>query len=143
MREGGHLVSQVHQLSGRVFSRVLKQRGIGDINPAQGRILYALWKRGEIPQGDLAALTRLDKSTLALMLDRLEKASLVERIGDPDDSRKKSVRASEKARLLYESYGEASAAMIDIFYRGLETDEIDRFEATLRKILSNLEGELP
>lgn len=141
MREGGYLVSQIHQLSGRVFSRLLKEYGIGDINPPQGRILYVLWKHGEVPQGELAALTRLDKSTLALMLDRLESASLAERVSDEADSRKKTVRATEKARQLYERYEEASAAMIEIYYRGLEKKEIDGFEATLRKILSNLERE--
>jgi len=141
MREGGYLVSQIHQLSGRVFSRLLKEHGIGDINPPQGRILYALWKNGEMPQGGLTALTRLDKSTLALMLDRLEKASLVERVNDPGDSRKKTVRATEKARQLYERYEEASSAMIDIYYRGLEKEEIDGFETMLQKVLANLESE--
>jgi MarR family len=71
-REGGSLVSRAHQISGRVFARVLKEYGIDELNPAQGRILFELWKEDGLSQAELAQRTRLDKSTLALMLDRLE-----------------------------------------------------------------------
>lgn len=140
--DGGNLVSQIHQLSGRVFSRILKDNGLGEINPAQGRILYALWKRDGVSQGELSESTKLDKSTLTAMLDRLESAGQIERVPDPGDSRKKTVRTTERNRKLHERYEEASKRMIDLYYRGIPESKINAFEDTLRLILGNLEEEL-
>jgi len=138
-REGGNLVSQVHQISGRVFAKVLKAHGVEEFNPAQGRILYVLWQEGEIAQSELAARTKLDKSTLALMLDRLEEQRQIERLSDPSDSRKKNVRSTAKDRALNDAYTAASDEMNEIFYRGLSETEIERFEKSLKKILANLD----
>jgi len=44
-RQGGFLIAKIHQTAGRVFARMLRERGI-QINPGQGRILFVLWKKG-------------------------------------------------------------------------------------------------
>jgi DNA-binding MarR family transcriptional regulator len=140
MREGGNLVSRIHQVSGRVFARILKRRGIDELNPAQGRILYELWKEDSLSQTELAFRTKLDKSTLALMLDRLESDGQIERVRDEGDARKKYIRTTAANRKLHTEYEKASHEMIEIFYAGLSEPEIDRFEKTLRTILANVEG---
>jgi DNA-binding MarR family transcriptional regulator len=139
-REGGSLVSRVHQVSGRVFARILKKHNIEELNPAQGRILYELWKEDSITQATLASRTKLDKSTLALMLDRLEAAGQIERVRDEADARRRLVRTTAENRKLHGAYERASDEMNEIFYRGVSDAEIDRFEKTLRKILENLEA---
>lgn len=139
-REGGVLLAQVHQLSGRVFARVLKRHGLDELNPAQGRIVYALWKHGSQSQTELCERTRLDKSTLALMLDRLEADGQVVRKADPTDGRRRLVSLTAKNLALHESYVKASAEMASLFYSGLSSAEMDQFEATLAKIRSNLEA---
>lgn len=138
-REGGSLVSRVHQLSGRVFARVLKEHGIDELNPAQGRILFELWKEDGLSQAELASRTRLDKSTLALMLDRLEEAGQIERIKDEADARRRIVRATKANRALHGAYDAASREMTEIFYGDIGEAEADRFERTLRRILGNLD----
>lgn len=79
MREGGSLLGQAQLLSARVFARVLAGRGVAELNPAQGRILFELWKEDGLGQGELARRTKLDKSSLALALDRMEAQGLAER----------------------------------------------------------------
>lgn len=138
-REGGSLVAQVHQLSGRIFTRILKQHGVDDLNPAQGRIIYALWKEEPLSQTKLAERTKLDKSTLTLMLDRLEQAGQVARTQAPRDKRGKLVALTARNRALHGSYLAASRQMTSLFYRGLSEIEIDTFEGALKKILANLE----
>ncbi len=139
-REGGVLVAQVHQLAGRVFSRLLRRHGIEDLNPAQGRIVYALWKESPLSQTQLAERTRLDKSTLALMLERLEASGQVERTTDPVDARRKFVTLTEANRAMHAAYEAASREMLGIFYRGFAAEEIDVLEAALRRLLENLES---
>ena len=86
-REGGFLIAQIHQLSGRIFAGKLKKHKIDEINPAQGRILFALWKGDGVPIRDLAERTQLKKSTLTSMLDRLEDDGYIIRSSSSDDRR--------------------------------------------------------
>lgn len=139
-REGGVLVAQVHQLSGRAFSRILRRHHIEDLNPAQGRIVYALWKEAPLSQSQLVEKTRLDKSTLTAMLERLEKAGQIIRSPDPKDRRSKLVHLTARNKALHGAYLEASMEMLQIFYKGLHDSEIEVFENTLRRILHNLES---
>ena len=137
-REGGFLVAKIHHISGRVFARLLKLHGIEEFNPAQGRIIFALWQGDDIPIQTLATRTALKKSTLTSMLDRLEKDGWIARVPCPDDRRSILVRLTEKHREWQDRYAAVSAAMNTWFYSGLHPSEIDRFEETLRRILANV-----
>ena len=138
--EGGNLIAKAHVLGGRVFARILKERGIAELNPAQGRIIYELWKEDGISQAALSSRTKLDKSTLALMLDRLEQQGQVLRERDQADARRHFVRLTEKNRAAHGSYLAASQEMIAVFYAGVSPEEIQAFESTLRRIIANLEA---
>ncbi len=140
--EGGVLVAQAHQLAGRVFSRILREHGIAELNPAQGRIIYALWREDGLTQVELAARTKLDKSTLALMLGRLEEAGQILRRSDAGDARLRRVFLTARNRRLHEAYHAASRDMLSIYYRGLKAAQVAAFEQTLRTIIRNLEEAL-
>ncbi|MGD0167462.1 MAG: MarR family winged helix-turn-helix transcriptional regulator [Gaiellaceae bacterium] len=140
IRQGGSLVSKIHQLSGRVFARKLKQHGIERINPAQGRILFVLWQEDGISIRELARRTSLGKSTLTSMLDRLELAGELERVPFAGDRRKTLIRLTEKDRAMRDTYDRVSAEMIEIYYAGFACEEIDGFERFLERILDNLEA---
>lgn len=136
-REGGYLISQIHQLSGRIFSKMLKDSEI-DLNNAQGRIIFALWKKDKIPIIDLAKETSLSKSTLTTMLERLEKSGHIIRKQSEIDKRVINVCLTEKSSSLRIDYQKVSTDMTDLFYKGFNDDEISQFECCLKKILKNL-----
>ncbi len=137
LRRGGSLVSKVHQVSGRVFHRLLREEGMGHIPPAQGRILFALWQSDAMTPSALAAKTLLDKASLTGLVDRLEKGGLVDRIPSPDDKRSTLVKMSPAARSLEASFLRVSERMISLYYEGMDDGEIDRFEKSLEKVLAN------
>jgi len=137
-REGGFLIAKIHQISGRIFARILKKAGIDEINPAQGRILFVLWEKDEIPISELAKRTLLSKSTLTSMLDRLEEASYIARVRSKEDRRTILIKRKEKDRLLEKKYIQVSNEMTDLFYSGFAPKEIDTFENYLKRILANL-----
>ncbi len=136
-RRGGFLISKIHRLSGRIFSRMLKEHQI-EINPAQGRILFVLWQEDGIPIRELANRTSLGKSTLTSMLDRLEEAGYIARRRSETDRRVILVGRTEKDRAAQSAYERVSKAMTGIYYCGLSEVEIDAFERTLSHILDNL-----
>ena len=139
--EGGLLISQVNQLAGRVFARKLRDHGLDAINPAQGRILFALWKGDKIPIRELASRTKLQKSTLTSMLDRLEKDGLITRSASYEDRRVILISLSRDHEIIRDRFLQVSEEMIQVFYAGFTPVEILDFEMNLRRILNNLQNE--
>lgn len=138
LREGGLLIAKIHHLAGRVFAKKLKEHHLGEINPAQGRILFALWQKDGISIQELANKTSLGKSTLTSMLDRLEKSGYLTRILSKEDRRETLIKLNEKAEALRDVYVRVSDEMNELFYSGFTTGEINDFEACLRRIFGNL-----
>ncbi|MGG1314147.1 MULTISPECIES: MarR family winged helix-turn-helix transcriptional regulator [Cohnella] len=138
LRQGGFLISKIHQLSGRIFSRKLKDYNINDINPAQGRILFVLWQKDNIPIQELAKRTALGKSTLTRMLDKLEETGHLVRIFPSNDRRKVLIQLTEKNNKMKTVYEQVSVEMTKLFYEGFQDSEIDEFEKYLERIFNNL-----
>lgn len=136
-RESGYLISQVHQLSGRIISKKLKDKKI-DINQAQGKIVFALWKNDQIPISELAKETALSKSALTTMLERLEKSGHLIRIQSETDKRTTIVCLTKKSSSLKPHYIKITEDMTDLIFSGFTDDEIIQFELSLKKVIKNL-----
>jgi len=136
-RSGGFLVTQIHHLGRRVFSELLKERGL-DIGPGQGRILFALWQEDGVPINKLIKKTLLRNSTQSELLDSLEGARLVRRVQSEEDRRKVLIELTEKTRQMLNVYIEVSKEMTNIFYKGFQPEEMDQFETYLQRVLDNL-----
>lgn len=138
---GGFLISQIKQIQGRIFDRLLLEAGIHEFNGAQGRILYVLWQEDDLPIVELARRTGLAKTTLTGMLDRLESQGHIARHCDGNDRRQIRIRLTAQARRLEDRYDEVSLAMGRLFYKGFTDQEIACLETGLERILENLKTE--
>lgn len=136
-RTGGYLISKINQVTGRIFNKFLKEYDI-EINRAQGKIMFALWKTDSITIKELGKETALSKSTMTPMLDRLEKMGHIKRVPSKTDRREILIELTEKDKLMQETYIEVSQKMGKIFYKDFTTQEKDDFEKYLERILSNL-----
>ncbi len=135
---GGFLISQLKQVQGRLFERLLSKANIREFNGAQGRILYVLWQRDEVPIFELSKQTGLAKTTLTSMLDRMEEAELISRNFDKSDRRQILIRLTYKAKELKSDYEKVSKDMNEIFYKDFSDSEIESFENMLSRVLKNL-----
>ena len=131
-------MTQIKQVSGRIFERLLINAGVDAFNGAQGRILFVLWHNDNIPIVELSRKTGLAKTTLTSMLDRMEKAELISRVFDPMDRRQIRIVLTENARKLNDKYNEVSDEMNEIYYAGFTEEEIVQFEKMLQRVLNNL-----
>ena len=138
-RQGGFLVAKIHRTGGRIFARMLRERGL-DINPAHGRVLFVLWQEGSMAMNELARRVSLGKSTLTNTIDRLEAAGQIVRVRSADDRRKILIELTPENRALHELYDDVSAEMARLFYRGFSKDEAARFDEYLERVLANLAG---
>ncbi len=136
--QGGYLISKIHQVSGRTFTKILKEAKITDINPAQGRILFSLWKRDDVPITELVKGTLLHKSTLTKMLDRLEQTGHILRAPSNKDRRIIHIKLTEKNKRLQKKYDKVSDRMRDIYYKGFTQAEMRQLNDLLSRVLDNL-----
>lgn len=134
----GFLITQIKQVQGRVFQRLLDNCGIEAFNGAQGHILYVLWQEDGVPITRLVRETGLAKNTLTAMLARMEDQGLVTRETGPTDRRQVVITLTEKARGLREPYGQVSQEMNRVFYQGLTQEDASLLDGLLDKVLMNL-----
>ena len=140
--QAGFLITQIKQIGGRVFDKILQKEGISEFNGAQGKILYVLWQHDCISIIELSRLAGLANTTLTSMLDRMEAAELLHRLPDPKDRRKSLIMLTEKSERLKESYDKVSLKMHEVYFKNFSTEEIITFEKYLRRVLNNVKEEM-
>ena len=134
---GGTLLSQVHQVSGRVWNKILRDNRMEDLEGARGRVLFALWGKNGVPIKTLCEKTSLDKSTLTGILSRLELHGYVEKRPDETDRRSTLIFLTGKEEGFLHNIDKVSEQMNQIFYHGFSEEEILQFDEMLARILEN------
>ena len=137
MTRGGTLLSQVHQVSGRVWNKILRDNRMEDLEGARGRVLFALWGKNGVPIKTLCEKTSLDKSTLTGILSRLERDGYVEKRPDETDRRSTLIFLTGKEEGFLHNIDKVSEQMNQIFYHGFSEEEILQFDEMLARILEN------
>jgi len=136
--QGGYLISKIHQTSDRIFTKLLKEVDLEEINPAQGRILFALWKKDDISITELVNETMLHKSTLTKMLDNLEQSGHITRTSSPTDRRIINIKLTDKNKQLRKKYDDVSEQMRQIYYKEFTQSEVKQLGNLLSRVLDNL-----
>lgn len=72
------------------------------------------------------------------MLDRMEKQGLIEKRENENDKRSTIIALNERAKSYKEVIEKVSQRVSKEYYKGLRAKEVERFEATLQKVLKNL-----
>ena len=138
----GFLISQIRQVQGRIFQRLLTESGVEEFNGPQGRILYVLWQEDGVPVSRLVQQTGLAKSTLTAMLARMEDSGLITRENSSADKRQVIIRLTDTARGLQDKYDQVSGEMNRLFYRGMTQEDADTLDGLLDRVLANLQERL-
>ena len=122
----------------RIFSKILREHELDLFNPSQGRVIFLLLQKDNIPIHDLVEKTQLTKSTLSSHLDNLERIGFVKKISSEEDKRETLVILTEKALKLKQKYIDVSNIMTLLFYDGFSEEEINQFDGFLQRCLQNL-----
>ena len=134
---GGTLLSQVHQVCGRVWNKILRDNNMADLEGARGRIIFALWGKDGVPIKALCEKTSLDKSTLTGIIDRLERDGYITKKPSETDKRSTLISLTGKEQEFAQKVQKVSNQMNKIFYKGFTDEEILQFDCMLERILVN------
>jgi MarR family transcriptional regulator, organic hydroperoxide resistance regulator len=101
------------------------------VTPVQYALLRVIWERDGQTGAELGERLQLDSATITGLLDRLERAELVERRADPGDRRVNRIFATARARALQPTLDRAMDEVNVSFLTGLEPAERARLKAQL------------
>ena len=135
----GFLISQIKQVSGRIFNKILAEKNIDAFNGEQGKILYVLWQKDGISLKNLSDECGLAPTSLTSMIDRMEQKELITRKLDKQDRSKTLIYLTEKAKSLKTEYDKVSSQMFEIHFKDFSKEQITALEENLQQVLSNIE----
>ncbi len=123
----GFQVLQIHKAHRQLAEEGLHKLGV---HTGQEMILLQLWIEEGIPQSQLAACMEVEPPTATKMLQRMERAGLIERRPDPEDARVSLVYLTERGRALEQP-------VLDV-WRQLEARTVSSLSLTEQTLLRRL-----
>ena len=99
-------------------------------------ILTTLKEKGSLAQHDLGRCIHMDRSTMVMVIDDLEKAGLVERRSNPQDRRAHSIHVTEKGKNLLPELNRLGLSAEKKFLSALSPKEQKDLTQILQKLLS-------
>ena len=127
----GFLLGYLGEKSRRNFIAQLEPLGF---HPREFGLMTVLAKRPGITQQDLAALARVDPSSMVAILDDLEKRGIAERRVDPEDRRRRSVHLTPKGKEQMQVLQREARKAAKAFLEPLSEEERAALNALLRKL---------
>ena len=117
------------------FNRRLESYGVTRVNWIA---IYYIGDNDGISQRELANKMDVNESSIARLLDRMEKEELTVRKKDPHDRRTARVYLTEKGEKLRVSLIPLAEEFQNDVTRGLSSDELETFKKVLDKMVDNL-----
>src|SRR4051794_11841204 len=103
-------------------------------HPREFGLMVVLAKRPGITQQELAALGRVDPSSMVALMDTLEARGIAERRVDPEDRRRRSVYLTAKGEKAMQTLQHEARKAAKEFLAPLTADERATLNALLRKL---------
>lgn len=133
----GYLTGRVKRELTRLLARNLCDAG-GEITAEQFRLLMMLWLEDGRNQQDLADLYGKDKTSIARMLQTMERHGLITRVPDEKDKRNNLLFITEKGLEIRARLFPALQSSIDETEEGIGADELETCKCVLRKMVAHL-----
>lgn len=118
-----------------VFDQMLSSRGVTRV---QWIALYYLGLEECINQKELAEKMQIKESTVARLVDRMERENLVERQRNENDRRVFNLVLTEKGLRYRETLLPEGEKFNDIVSKDITEDEMETFMSVLKKMVSNV-----
>ena len=139
MESPGHVIHLVARLLQRsLWSRVTAH----GVAPAQLSILLALYEADALTQTDLVDQVKIDQSTMAKTLSRMERDELIARRPDPDDGRRTQILLTRHARRLESDLKTRATEVNKIARAGVDATDAATCMAVLHRMVDNLDADI-
>lgn len=111
-----------------------------DITPIQARIIFAIYNNREMPsQRNIEGFVPCKKSTISNILKTMEKNGLIEKKGNANDLRRKSIVLTAKSEEILNILKDDKEEILKSITEGISEEEMIFFNDVLMKFKYNIE----
>ncbi len=132
------VISSIRGLAHELITGELKKRGVTDIAPSHGDILFALYFGDGMSMKDISARIGKKKNTVTVLTDKLLSLGYIRKEPDRVDKRTTRVFLTEKGRAFQEVFTCVSDTLLEKTYRDFREDEKAELTGLLARIQNNL-----
>ena len=132
------VISSIRGLAHEYIAGELKRRGISDIAPSHGDILFNLYSEDGILMKDITARIGKKKNTVTVLVDKLEALGYVRKAADGADRRATRVYLTEKGRGIEGIFRDVSEKLVGKTYGTFKEEEKEVIMGLLLRMESNL-----
>ncbi len=132
-------ITSIRQRLFRFLVRELSLRGIEDIAPSHGDILFVIDRKGTVTLQEVARHTLKDKSTVSSVVNKLEAAGYIVKERDTVDGRCTNLTLTPKAQSLQPALSDISKRMQTRLFEGFTPEERQTLFRLMEKLDKNLQ----
>ncbi|MFP3918490.1 MarR family transcriptional regulator [Lysinibacillus telephonicus] len=118
----------------KYFSKLLEDYGI---TPAQYGVLNCLWREGQLSPKQIGEMIYLEAPTVSGILDKMQKAELIERSVDPKNRRNVLVIATQKSKEIRDEVEAATVKLNNKVLQNLTASDIEVLKKALEVIIKS------
>ncbi|GEL04718.1 MarR family winged helix-turn-helix transcriptional regulator [Rummeliibacillus stabekisii] len=118
----------------KYFSKLLEEYGV---TPAQYGVLNCLWREGQLSPKQIGEMVHLEAPTVSGILDKMQKAGLIERSVDPNNRRNVLVIATQKSNEIREEVEVATNKLNDKVLQDLTESDTEALKKALEAIIKS------
>ena len=132
-----NLISRIHSDVADYLQAKLKDLGLEKMASSHGNILYRLTLEEKITMSDLAKLVNRDKSTVTVLVRKLEEKGFIKREISEEDARVSYISLTEKGKTFTHDTSGISKDLKEIGYKGFSEEEKNTLLSYLIRISEN------
>lgn len=126
-------VAKLRAMGNAYIVESLEKAGLKGIVPSHGDVMKLLFEKGACNMSELARGVKRTKSTMTVLVDKLEKEGYVRKSIDPEDSRGVLVELTEKGRALEPVFDRISKGLNELVANRLTHEEVIALNRLLQK----------
>ncbi len=130
------ILGHAYRTFARIVDAQLRELGLA---MSQLPVLIVLKQGKALPQAELARIARVEQSSMAQLLTRMERDGLIERTADPKDRRSRLISLTGRATRRMHKGKAIMDATVKIALQGFNAADIERLDELMRRINQNLE----
>jgi len=130
------IMGRINRAFARLVDGPLAELGMA---MSQLPVLMALGEHGALPQSELVRIAKVEQSSMAQLLSRMERDDLIRRLPDPADGRSKLISLTDHAVALRPRGRAVMEATSERGLAGLSGEERALLGGLLMRVLENLE----
>lgn len=134
-------IAKIHEYADRFIIEELKNNNIEGLVPSHGEILLWLYQNEKMTMKDIAKKIHRSKSTVTVLVSKLEKSGFVKREILNTDNRYSYISLTSKGQNFEPIFAKITEATNEKLYKNISNSDYQILDNILDEVLINIKGD--